>query len=247
MSASHVDGGAGNATLARTRLFYAGVSLAAYTLWFGTFFAVGRYAATLPTIDPTSALDRRIPLVVELVWIYELCYLMPFLALVILRDWHRFNVALVALAIANGAAFVVYLTVPIAFPRPALGTGWADRVLAFEYAADFQPGANKLPSMHVAIAWILACAMRGQHPRRAVGLALWLLAALISASTLFVKQHIVIDVAVGIPWGLGAWLLAKRLYPKLVDPALPPERALVQLVTLPWRRIRRLAGERAAR
>jgi hypothetical protein len=56
-------------------------------------------------------------------------------------------VAVVAIVLANAAAFAVYVALPVAFPRPPLGSSLAERVLAAQYAADFSPGANKLPSM----------------------------------------------------------------------------------------------------
>ena len=70
---------------------YAGILLVAYAIWFVTFMAVGRYAATLRTRDLTSALDRAIPLVPAFVWPYELCYALPVAALFVLRDFRRFD------------------------------------------------------------------------------------------------------------------------------------------------------------
>ncbi len=81
-----------------------------------------------------------------------------------------------------------------------------------EYAADFHPGANKLPSMHVAMSWIMLCAMWRQSKRRIVDLGLAALVVLISVAAVFVKQHLIIDVAVGVPWGLASYWLAKRIY-----------------------------------
>ena len=172
------------------RLRYAKILVAAYALWFACFWVVGTVASKLPTRDITSSWDVAIPVVPAFVWPYELCYVLPFLAILVIRDWRRFEAALVAIAIASGTAFVVYLCMPIAFPRPVLGDGLSERILAMEYAADFSPGANKLPSMHVALVVVTVLA--------------------ITASTLFVKQHLVADVAAGIGWGLGAWWCASR-------------------------------------
>lgn len=188
---------------------YAGILLVAYAIWFVTFMAVGRYAATLPTRDLTSALDRAIPLVPSFVWPYELCYALPVAALFVLRDFRRFDRALVAIGLASASAYVVYVCFPIAFPRPAMGDSLAERVLALEYAADFQPGANKLPSMHVALSWIMGIAMLGQRGR-ACDVFIAALVLAITASTVFVKQHLVIDVVAGIAWGVGAWQIVGR-------------------------------------
>ena len=199
----------------RVRWHYAKVLVVAYAIWLGAFELVGRYAATLHTIDLTSGLDRATPLVPAFVWPYEATYVMPLLALFVLVDWHRFEVALIAFVLANATAFVVYLTLPIAFARPELGSSLAEKVLALEYAADFHPGANKLPSMHVAMSWIMLCAMWRQRGRL-VDAGLAVLVGLITIAPVFVKQHLWIDVALGMPWGIAAWWAASRIYRRRV-------------------------------
>lgn len=192
------------------------VLFAAYAIWFASFEAVGRYAATLATRDLTSAWDRSIPVVPAFVWPYELCYALPFIASLVIRDRRRFDDALLAIGLATASAFVVYLALPIAFPRPALGDGLAERVLAFEYAADFSPGANKLPSMHVALSCVMGCAMLGERGRVADAVIV-VAVVLVCASTLFVKQHLLIDVAAGVVWGIGAWRVG-RLRGRILSP-----------------------------
>lgn len=212
------------------RRFYLKASLVVYAAWILVFECVGRYAAALPTRDVTIGLDRAIPFASAFIWPYELCYIFPFLPLLALKDWHRFNRAILAFFIANVTAYLVYVTYPIAFPRPELGTSLSDMVLALEYKVDFYPGANKLPSLHVAFAWVVFLACRRQRLSRAGDAAVFLTALLISAATLFVKQHIVLDVAAGIAWGFGAWAAAGRAYPLLADPAGEPRREFLRMV-----------------
>ena len=195
-----------------------------------TFQAVGRYAATLPTSNPHASLDRAIPLVPGFVWAYEACYVFPFLSLVVMRDYHRFNVAVLAIGIASVAAYVVYLLLPMAFARPALGASLAEKVLWMEFAADFHPGANKLPSTHVALSSIMAAAMRGEARRRVVDGLLLALVLAVTLSTLFVKQHVVANAVTGVALGLGAFWLAGRVYPRVVDRGAAPEDALRQML-----------------
>ena len=163
----------------------------------------------------------------------NLVILIPIVVLVAVRDWHRVNITLFAALIACLVAYVTYLALPIAFPRPALGEGLADRVLAAEYAADFSPGANKLPSLHVTFAWLVALASRGQRLGRIGDVALFGLAAAISVSTLLVKQHILIDVAAGTLLAFTAYALAGRLYWRVVDPTREPRDVLRQLLRSP--------------
>lgn len=213
----------------RLRWHYTKVLFVAYAVWFLAFELVGRYAATLHTVDLTSAWDRAVPLVPAFVWPYEACYLLPLVALFVIEDWHRFNVALVALALANLTAFAVYLLLPVAFARPALGPGLAERVLALEYAADFHPGANKLPSMHVAMSWIMVSAMWRQSRRRVVDVGLAVLLGLVTVAPVFVKQHLVVDVVLAVPWGLASWALASRLYARLAPRGATAPEALASL------------------
>lgn len=212
------------------RLFYLKATLLLYVAWVLIFELVGNVAKTLPTVDLTVPLDRRIPFIAVFIWPYVLCLAWPFLALAAIKDWHRLNRAFLAILLANLTAYIVYILMPVAFPRPELGTSLSDRVLAWYYQVDFYPGANKLPSNHVAFVWITTIACRKQRLGR-VGDALVLLgAALITLSTLFVKQHILLDVVLGIAWGFAAWFAARRLYLSLVGPVGDPVEAFKRLV-----------------
>jgi membrane-associated phospholipid phosphatase len=202
----------------RERLFFFKVSVAFYAVWILSYEIVGTYAARLPTIDLTSVLDKRIPLIALFVWPYELFYIFPLLPLFVIKDWHRFNRALLAVIIANLLAFIVYVTLPVAFQKPELGQGLSERLLAWEYAVDFKPGANYLPSLHVALAWIVFFACRGQRLSRIGESIILVIAVLITVSTFFVKQHLIADAVTGFLWAGGAWGMAKLLYPRFADP-----------------------------
>jgi membrane-associated phospholipid phosphatase len=216
----------------KERLHYLKISLLAYLVWIIVFEAVGFYAVTLPAKDVTLPLDRHIPLLSWFIWPYLLCYLFPFLPLIVVKDWHRFNKALLAIILANAAAFLVYILLPIAFPHPELGSGFSDRVLALQFRYDFKPGANKLPSLHVTYAWIVYLLCRKQGLGRFREGLIFLVAMLISVSTLFVKQHILLDVLAGAAWAFAAWFAAGRLYPRLAAPGTSPPEALKRLA---WR------------
>ncbi len=212
-------------------LHFGKVMLLVYACWITAFQLVGRYAATLRTWDPTTDWDRAIPLVPAFIWPYEACYALPLVALWLFRDWHRFNVGVLAIILASVIAFLCYLLVPVAFPRPVLGSSLPERVLGMEFAVDFSPGANKLPSLHVAISWILLFALWGQTGRRLVdGLALGLVTA-VTVSTIFVKQHVLLDVATALPLAVVAFVLSRRLYWSATAPTDPAEGALLRLVT----------------
>jgi membrane-associated phospholipid phosphatase len=205
---------------------YTKILLIGYAAWILLFQIVGRFAATLPTFCPITPLDRIIPLVPEFIWIYQFCYVFPLLPLLVVKDYHRLNIAILAAIFANLTAFSIYLLFPIAFPHPELGQSVSERLLAFEYAADFQPGANKLPSMHVTFAWLIFLACRKQKLKRTGEIAIGSIAVGITVSTLLVKQHIVLDVIFGLIWAIGSWQLAKAMYPRFIRGAAEPRLAL---------------------
>lgn len=212
------------------RIYYIKVSLLAYLIWIIVFEAIGFYAVALPTKDVTLPLDRHIPLISGFIWPYLLCYVFPFLPLVVVKDWHRFNKAFLAILLANAAAFLVYLLLPIAFPRPNLGSSLSDRALALQFQYDFKPGANKLPSLHVTYAWIVYLVCRKQGLSRFREGLIFLTAMLISVSTLFVKQHVLLDVLTGAAWAFAAWFAAGLLYPRLAAPGTGPSEAFKSLI-----------------
>ena len=209
--------------------FYLKTCLVFYAIWILVFETVGKLAATLPTRDLTLGLDQMIPVSAVFVWPYELCYVFPFLPLFLLKDWHRFNRAILAVILANLTAFVVYFALPISYPRPELGGSLSDLVLRWEQDFDFKPGANKLPSLHVAFAWIVFIVCRKQGLKRSTQSLILAGAVLITASTLFTKQHIILDVVFGVVWAFVAWWAAGLIYPRLADVTGEPRTALKQV------------------
>jgi membrane-associated phospholipid phosphatase len=202
-------------TEGRERRFFLFAGLFVYVAWLFVFDSVGRTAAMLPARDLMLQLDTRIPFVAAFVWPYLLGYLYPLLPYFALKDWHRFNVAVLAVILGNLAAYAVYFLYPLAFSKPVLGPGLADRVLAYHTRLDFDPGANKLPSFHVAAVWIAVLACRKQRLGRWGDAAAIAGAVLVSVSTLFVKKHVILDVLAGFLLASLAWFAARRLYPAL--------------------------------
>jgi membrane-associated phospholipid phosphatase len=205
---------------------YLKVTLVFYVIWVMVFIAEGFLAVTLPTRDLTSWIDRQIPVLPPFVWFYILCYIFPFVPVAVARNWHRFNIALISVALSTLIAFIGHLAIPIAFPRPQLGTGISDQVLRFIYENDFRPGAQNFPSLHVAIAWIICFACRGQGLHRILERAVMLTVCLISVSTVLIKQHLVVDLVGGMFLGFIVWHLVGRFYALHVVAEENPSSAL---------------------
>jgi membrane-associated phospholipid phosphatase len=218
------------------RLFYLKATLILYAVWIAVFELIGNIAKTLPTVDLTLPVDRLIPFVPLFMWPYLLTHAWPFLPFAAVTDWHRVNRAFLAIFLSNMTAYLIYMLVPVAFARPELGTSLAERVLAWYYRVDFYPGACKMPSNHVAFIWITSIACLGQRLGR-IGDGIVLIgAAVVTASTVLVKQHIFVDAVLGVVWGFACWVAAGRLYPALAGPfATPPEglKRLARKIALP--------------
>jgi membrane-associated phospholipid phosphatase len=183
--------------------------LAAYALWVTSYELVGRYAMHLTPHDLTTPLDTWLPFWPQWVWVYALTYVVPVVAVIVIRADRNIHRALLAVTLASAAAYLVYLVFPVASPRPALAASISERALGLIHRMDVP--ANQLPSLHVANAIILYAAVTRDRPSRGLRVLMFMLAAGIALSTLFVKQHLVADVALGLVWGLAAERTAGRL------------------------------------
>lgn len=192
--------------------------LPAFAVWVLSYELVAEYASRLPAQDLTTALDGLIPFRAGWIWIYALTYVIPFLAMLVVQEDERVNRALIAVGLASCTAYVVYVLFPVSSPRPQVGVGLADQLVALQRRLDYP--ANQLPSLHVANAWILYGTVAGERRERLVRALCGLLASAITLSTLFVKQHIVPDVLAGGVWAFVAYWASGRVYARLR--ALPP-------------------------
>lgn len=197
------------------------VCLPAYAAWAVTYEAVGSYASRLPAVDLTTTFDERIPYLPGWIWVYVFTYVAPLLALLLVRDDKRVYRALLAVGIASVSAYVVFVMYPVRIPRPILGDSVSDHMVALSQALDHP--ANQLPSLHVANAWILYATVAGERSERWFRAVAAMMALAITMSTLFVKAHVVLDVATGAIWGPVAYWVAGHFLERLVQWA--PSRA----------------------
>lgn len=176
---------------------------------------------------PELALDRAIPL--QPIWMlaYGSVWVFAFLPVFIVRQpalTRRTMLAALTVIIISYLGFLVYPTV---LPRSeTVGAGFFEKSLEVNYSLD--PPYNCFPSLHVA--WAFVAALTSYRVHRGVGLVALAWAAIIGVSTLFTKQHYVIDVIVGIAVAYLAYLLFLRGYPREaiheLDRRMAPKRAL---------------------
>lgn len=152
--------------------------------------AAARYA-------PEIALDRSIPLQPAWSLVYGALYLfLIVLPVLVVRQEDQIRNAVNAYLLIWIVAYVWFIAYPTVAPRPASVSGegfgvWGLRAL---YGAD--PPFNCFPSLHVAHSFVSAFAIHRVH--RGVGVFSIMSALLVGLSTLFTKQHYVLDVLAGI-------------------------------------------------
>ena len=208
------------------RKYYIKLTFVYYILWVILFLAVGWYANELPIFDFTLKIDDAIPVIPQFVWFYLLCFIFPFLLLFITRNWHRYNIALLSVTFCTIIAFIVHLLFPVTFIKPALNSGFSEQVLAFIYRHDFNPGAENLPSLHVSFAMIVYFASRHQNLKKTIEVLILMISILIILSTLFVKQHLFVDVMAGILLTALVWYGIQLFYQKYVIHESDPVKTL---------------------
>ncbi len=187
-----------------------------FIVWFVQNAAV-YYVARLiiqgrPMHDMSLPLDHQIPFIPFFIVIYLAAYFTWIAGYVIISrgDPPRSEVILGTL-IAKLLCFAVFILYPTTMTRPDFTGGgvfgWVTRVVYF-----FDQSNNLFPSIHCLENYIV---WRGMLGRRDIALwikwAFFLCMLLVFASTLFVRQHLLLDIPSAIIVGeIGLWL-SRRL------------------------------------
>jgi membrane-associated phospholipid phosphatase len=161
---------------------------------------------------PELHLDRTVPLRPAWALVYGplYLYLIALPVFVVRQDW-QIRRTVWAYLMVWISAYVCFLVYPTIAPRPAkvIGDGFAMWGLRFLYSAD--PPYNCFPSIHVAHSFVSAMSCHRVHRR--VGIAAGICASLVAVSTLYTKQHYVLDVVAGIALACGASAVFLRKRP----------------------------------
>jgi membrane-associated phospholipid phosphatase len=178
---------------------------------------------------PEVPLDRMIPLQPGWALVYGSLYLFLILlpVFIVCREEHIRRTVFAYLMVWI-TAFGCFLLYPTVAPRPheVLGRGFLVWGLRFLYDAD--PPYNCFPSLHVAHSCVSAFTAYRAH--RGVGLVAGICALLVGISTLFTKQHYVLDVVAGIGLAYVAHVIFLRGYPRSAIP--PAERRVAPAIAL---------------
>lgn len=142
---------------------------------------------------PDLALDRALPLIPSFAIVYGALYLfLILLPIFVVRQDELIQRTVYAYLLIWITAYIFFFAVyPTAAPRPAkvIGQGFAVWGLRALYSSD--PPYNCFPSLHVAHSLVSALACGRVHRR--LGIMATICATLVAVSTLFTKQHYVLD------------------------------------------------------
>ncbi|MGB4466246.1 MAG: CDP-alcohol phosphatidyltransferase family protein [Eubacteriales bacterium] len=156
--------------------------------------------------------DDKIPFIVWFIYAYILWY--PFLVcpgiFFSIKDKNEFRRYVTAICFSFFSVLVIYALIPNGQDlRPSLDglSGISVDILRLIYAAD--TNTNVCPSMHVIGCIIVVFAVfKSEYVSKKARLPVIIGAVIISISTLFIKQHSILDLIIGIPYGIVCGLIA---------------------------------------
>jgi len=148
-------------------------------------------------------IDLAIPLIPEFIWIYHSLFIVIIISFIgLMKSKRIFFACLSGFFLATAILSAFYVSFPSYYPRelwPTTTDTLSDWLLNLTRAID-APN-NVFPSGHNTFSWMLAFFMTAtkcakQYKWLVPSYFIW--AALVTASTLFLKQHFIVDTVSGI-------------------------------------------------
>jgi membrane-associated phospholipid phosphatase len=158
--------------------------------------------------DLTLPLDGRIPLVPQFIIIYHLWYLFIVfnIGYLLLKDRDEFLRAILSINLGNILAYITFFFFQSRVPRPELtGGGIFDSIVRFTYTID-QP-YNGFPSIHVLTTTVMMIALARMEIRKSYKYGSLIFGGLIILSTVFVKQHVILDILGGLIYAGASYVI----------------------------------------
>ncbi len=206
------------------------ISMVAFALIIPFYLVIGGALVPGRTVYvPAVWLDHALP--VEPAWsvIYLSLFLAALLPVFVVHQQEMVRRTVNAFLAIWLVAYVFFLVYPTVGPRPlakVIGDDFSTWLLRSIYSSDFR--YNCFPSLHVAQCFLAALVCDRIH--RGVGVAAGLWAVLVGVSTIYTKQHYLLDVIAGALLAYLAYCVFLRGYPREATPEL--ERRLAPLLAL---------------
>lgn len=159
-----------------------------------------------PAVNLAIPVDHWLPFNHNWILVYAWVYVFLFLPIFIVKGNESFRYVAKAFIMVNLISVSIFVIMPARYPRPQIPS--QEEFLLWGTALNYllDKPVNCFPSLHVGNAFLAS--MIAYHYRRRVGLIAWIMAALISVSTLYMKQHFVADIVMG----FGLAFLVYRFY-----------------------------------
>ncbi len=197
--------------------------------WLGSGVFLGGlavYALVQDSVAPRMTFqtpwDARIPFVPEMIFAYLLFF--PYVVVAAFAaERSRFLTIVVAALLACLVGWTCFLVFPASLTRPdpaSVGSPLLRTLFTYLHAID--DSHNTFPSLHVAVTWIAVFSFQGTR-------TFWpglVLAALISCSTLLVKQHTLVDVGGGMVIAFSALIAAASITARAIGLRSAPDRSI---------------------
>jgi membrane-associated phospholipid phosphatase len=188
------------------------------------YFVIGQVTADRHHYTPSVSLDHAMRLWPSWMLVYGSLYMSGFLLpLLVVRGRALIRQSLKAYLFVMIVSYAIFLAYPTVAPRDEAVVVHDLATWSLRLFYDLDQPYGCFPSLHVAYSFVAAFACLRMH--RGVGLAACGWAVLIGVSTVYTKQHYVVDALAGAAIGVAAYLLFLRAGPRLVVSLLDHERA----------------------
>ena len=178
------------------------LALLAFTIWIVPYFLLNQLTVVRSTFAFQLPFEQSIPFMPAFVYAYALVWIFVLLPYFFIKDDANFYRAIKAYLAVMCISYAVFLLVPGKIVWPTFEVnGITTGLVALIQTLD-QP-YNLLPSLHVSLAFLSAFVCFYENKKR--GRVMLFVAFIISASTLFIKQHYFLDVFTGLLLASGAY------------------------------------------
>ena len=180
-------------------------------------YCLPNFLPVVPKYDMTLPIDRQIPAIPLFSYVYVLSYAYwVFNYILICRESQKTCIRFVTAEVMGKAVcFLMFLLVPCTFARPSADalTGPGAWLLKLIYALD-EP-TRLIPSIHCYASWMC---VRPLISRKFAYVPVWykicsfFITLLICVSTLYTRQHVIVDVFAGVALGEIVWLVSGFMF-----------------------------------
>ena len=156
----------------------------------------------------TTSLDLWLPRIPEFVVFYILGYLSVFILCFSVQGQHRYHAASTVFILTLFTSFIIFKFMPVYYHKELIqGGNVFSRLLYVQQKLDIP--FNNFPSLHVSLNGFAALLFYQRWPK--LKWVLLILFILVASSTLFVKQHMILDVISGIVVAIIAYIGYQKL------------------------------------